>query len=130
MFRKASLILGAIVLIPGINYRPSVCNAWDDVKAEPPKKLERFEKVDIGDGVSPPPAELNTDPILKTPAQGVQAEKPRDDQRASNPGRARTTYSERTITVALVWLANHQMSDGSWSLQDYRIAALTRPAPA
>jgi hypothetical protein len=30
-----------------------------------------------------------------------------------------TKHTERAVTAALVWLANHQMSDGSWSLQNY-----------
>jgi hypothetical protein len=30
-----------------------------------------------------------------------------------------TTESERAVRAALVWLANHQLSDGSWSLQNY-----------
>ena len=30
-----------------------------------------------------------------------------------------TKESERAVQAALVWLANHQMLDGSWSLQDY-----------
>ena len=31
-----------------------------------------------------------------------------------------TKHTERAVTAALVWLANHQMSDGSWSLQNYQ----------
>ena len=30
-----------------------------------------------------------------------------------------TKQSERAVTAALVWLANHQLSDGSWSLKNY-----------
>ncbi|MEI8376870.1 MAG: hypothetical protein WCJ35_28990, partial [Planctomycetota bacterium] len=30
-----------------------------------------------------------------------------------------TKQSERAVTAALVWLANHQMSDGGWSLQNF-----------
>jgi hypothetical protein len=30
-----------------------------------------------------------------------------------------TKHTERAVTAALVWLANHQLSDGSWSLQNY-----------
>ena len=43
-----------------------------------------------------------------------------------------TKHTERAVTAALVWLANHQMSDGSWSLQNFQTsaAAATRPAPA
>ena len=36
-----------------------------------------------------------------------------------------TKHTERAVTAALVWLANHQFSDGSWSLQNYP-AALQR----
>ena len=28
-------------------------------------------------------------------------------------------FSERAVTMALVWLANHQLADGSWSLQNF-----------
>jgi hypothetical protein len=31
----------------------------------------------------------------------------------------RNKYCQPAVTAALVWLANHQMSDGSWSLQNY-----------
>ena len=31
-----------------------------------------------------------------------------------------TKHTERAVTAALVWLANHQMSDGSWSLQHFQ----------
>ncbi len=30
-----------------------------------------------------------------------------------------TKHTERAVTMALIWLANHQLSDGSWSLQNY-----------
>ena len=30
-----------------------------------------------------------------------------------------TKHTERAVTAALVWLANHQLSDGSWSLQNF-----------
>ena len=30
-----------------------------------------------------------------------------------------TMHTERAVTAALVWLANHQLSDGSWSLKNY-----------
>ena len=30
-----------------------------------------------------------------------------------------TKHTERAVTAALVWLANHQLSDGSWSLKNY-----------
>ncbi|MGA2616412.1 MAG: prenyltransferase/squalene oxidase repeat-containing protein [Thermoguttaceae bacterium] len=35
------------------------------------------------------------------------------------PGTGPTIRSERAVTGALVWLARHQLSDGSWSLQNY-----------
>ena len=85
MFRRASLTLGAIMLIAGIFYRPALCKAADDTTAGPQK----------------------------------EAEKPRDDKRASNHGIGGTTSTERAVPAALVWLANHQMPDGSWSLQNY-----------
>ncbi|MEI8372683.1 MAG: hypothetical protein WCJ35_07595, partial [Planctomycetota bacterium] len=30
-----------------------------------------------------------------------------------------TKHTERAVTAALVWLANHQMPDGGWSLQNF-----------
>ena len=42
-----------------------------------------------------------------------------------------TKHTERAVTAALVWLANHQLSDGSWSLQTLHAALQpTRPARA
>ena len=80
MFRQASLLVGAIVLIAGIHCRPSVCKAWDDVKPGPRKEMEaekaeivdpdKFDKFDLGDIEDTPPAELDVDPTLKKPAQG------------------------------------------------------------
>ena len=54
MFRQASLILGAIVLIAALNYRPPAGNAWDDVKPAREKdpatqEPEKYENFDIGD---------------------------------------------------------------------------------
>jgi hypothetical protein len=31
-----------------------------------------------------------------------------------------TKHTERAVTAALIWLAKHQLSDGSWSLKDYK----------
>ena len=31
-----------------------------------------------------------------------------------------TKHTERAVTAALVWLANHQLSDGRWSLQQFQ----------
>ncbi|MEI8373867.1 MAG: prenyltransferase/squalene oxidase repeat-containing protein [Planctomycetota bacterium] len=156
MFRQASLILGAIVLIAGVHYCPSVCNALDDVKAGPNKESEQlapdqFDKFDIGGIEETPPAELMVDPTLESPAKAAPTPVYHDDSKvlehqgdepaigprpkskdnegfggrgsgsrkamvASGGGTKRT---ERTVTAALIWLANHQMSDGSWSLQNY-----------
>ena len=33
-----------------------------------------------------------------------------------------TKHTERAVTGALIWLARHQLSDGSWSLQNYHAA--------
>ena len=33
-----------------------------------------------------------------------------------------TKHTERAVTAALVWLANHQVYDGSWSLQNFHAA--------
>ena len=42
-----------------------------------------------------------------------------------------TKHTERAVTAALVWLANHQMPDGSWNLQQLPVAnAPTGVAPA
>ena len=39
--------------------------------------------------------------------------------RPCSPHYGGTKHTERAVTGALVWLANHQMPDGSWSLQHY-----------
>jgi hypothetical protein len=86
MFRQASLLVGAIVLIAGINYRSCVCKADDAAKT-----------------------------LLHN-----EAGKPRDQKRASILARSGAKYTaERAVTAGLVWLAKHQLSDGSWSLHDY-----------
>ena len=39
-----------------------------------------------------------------------------------DPNRHTTGYVkpvEHAVNAALVWLANHQLADGSWSLHDY-----------
>ncbi len=38
------------------------------------------------------------------------------------PAVAAHRHTERAVTAALVWLANHQMADGSWSLEKYTAA--------
>ena len=45
-----------------------------------------------------------------------------DDAKTPPPTRAGSTSkhpTQRAVTAALVWLANHQPPDGSWSLQNY-----------
>ena len=52
---------------------------------------------------------------------GQRLRRPRQRQRkamlATGGG---TKHTERAVTAALVWLANHQMPDGSWSLQNFQ----------
>ncbi len=136
MFRQASLILGAIVLIAGIYCRPSVSMAWDDAKAGPNKEAEKeqpdpFEKVELGEIEDAPPAELDVDPTLEKPARAARETEYNDQNgsrtallasggdkvRSATGGHARDT--QRAVAAALVWLANHQMPDGSWSLQNF-----------
>ena len=78
MFRQASLVLGVIVLIAGVNCRPCVREADDEVKAgtrkEPEKKLEEFEQFDIG-GLEDPPDDFGMGPLIEEEARKKQAEK-------------------------------------------------------
>jgi hypothetical protein len=136
MFRQASLILGAIVLIAAFNYRPPAGNAWDDVKTVPkkapekkgPEKFDKFDisepekydNFDIGEPEPDPPAELDVDPTLEKPAPGGAAQKSGSGSRAALlAAGGGTKHTERAVVAALVWLANHQSADGSWSLHDY-----------
>ena len=136
MFRQASLLVGAIVLIAGFHYFPSVCKAGDDVKPRPHKEPEtietmdgqKFDKVDIGEVEEAPPAELDVDPTLEKPAQPGQPPqgsglgfggRGSGSRKAMLTAGGGTKHTERAVTAALVWLANHQLYDGRWSLQRY-----------
>ena len=93
MFRKASLIVGTIVLIAAVRYVSSVCKAGEDVKAGPQEEREKSQTFDDEAFANPRPANV-------LPIGGVKR-------------------VERTIPAALIWLANHQLPDGRWSLHDY-----------
>ena len=110
---------------------------------DPEKKdSDKFDKVDIGDIEETPPAGLDVGPdVGETGQRGSEAEynddskafehkgnsaangsadKPADGSRkamlATGGG---TKHTERAVTAALVWLANHQEYDGHWSLTGY-----------
>ena len=105
------------------------------------KELEKFDKVEIGEIEDAPPAALDVDPTLEKPGRPAQEAEYNDDSKLSEqPGRkpssgfgtrgsgsrakmlasgGGTKQSERAVTAALVWLANHQSLDGSWSLKLY-----------
>ena len=85
MFRQASLLIGAIVLIAGFTSLSPVSKAEDELKTDPQR----------------------------------QARKPRDDKPTSDVKRSGPRRSQQAVTAALLWLANHQAADGSWSLHDY-----------
>ncbi|MGO9113103.1 MAG: prenyltransferase/squalene oxidase repeat-containing protein [Thermoguttaceae bacterium] len=97
MFRHASRIVGAIVVLTGIHYRCSVCEAGDDVQSEPAKEPVKSKKLDDVEFANPTPSETGTGPAV----------------------RKTSTQTVRAVPAALVWLAKHQLSDGSWSLHDY-----------
>ena len=86
---------------------------------------EKFDKVEIGEIEETPPAELEVDPTLEKPAQAAQGPDSGFEGRGSGSRKAMLTtgggtkHTERAVTAALVWLANHQLYDGSWSLQNY-----------
>ena len=64
MFRQASLVAGAVVLIAA--FHPSACSAQDitPVQTQAPEKFEKFEVGEIDDML---PAELDADPTLEKP---------------------------------------------------------------
>jgi hypothetical protein len=114
MFRKPSLIVGAVILIAGLAFHLQVCKAEDEVKSAPPKKadkneLDKVEKMDIGEIEKTPPAVLDVDPKLEKPLGGKPAAGPVGG----------TKHTERAVPAALLWLAHHQAADGSWSMHDY-----------
>jgi hypothetical protein len=100
MLRQLSLVAGSIVLIAGIHYSGSACKAWDD-KPAPEKKAEKA-KEQRGFG---PDSGL-----------GGRGRGSRPKLLLSGGG---SKESERAVVAALVWLANHQSIDGSWSLKNY-----------
>ena len=112
MFRQALLLLGAIVLIAAIHHRPSVCQAADELKAVPPAKAEGKQpnELDFFDIEDPSPANSGMDTMT-----GNEAPSKPDDKILAKP----VERAARAIAAALVWLANHQAADGSWSLHDY-----------
>src|SRR5271157_2129344 len=74
MFRQASLFVGTIVLIAGINCPSSLCKAADDVKStttKGPAKQEpaEFEQFDIDDLKGPSPAEPAVAAVKEKEAQ-------------------------------------------------------------
>ena len=134
MFRQASLIVGAIVLIVGIQYRPSVCVATDEAKPRSPKQAEKnepdeFEIFDIGDIEAPSPADFGIDALIEKEAQKKElheiltsktdAWKPHRGPTCIIGGPVPVKPTARAVAAALTWLANHQAADGSWSLHDY-----------
>ncbi len=92
MLRQLSLVAGSIVLIVGIHFSGSACKAGDD-KPAPEKKAEKADR-DVG-------------------GRGRAG---RQKLLLSGGG---NKESERAVVAALVWLANHQSLDGSWSLKNY-----------
>jgi hypothetical protein len=103
MFRKPSLIAGAIVLIAGLAFHPHVGKAPDEVS-----RTQQKEEKDIGETEKAPPALPDIDPNLLKPIGDKPA-----------PGSGGLKQTERAVTAALRWLAHHQAADGSWSMHDY-----------
>jgi hypothetical protein len=132
MLRYANLILCAVAYLAisaGISIRGY---ADDDQKPAsgkaPPAKggsgakqppllgAEKYEKYDLGDIEEAPPPVLDVDPTLEKPA-APQVQRRGGGVPAASGG---TKKTERAVTAALIWLANHQnFVDGNWSLQHY-----------
>ena len=108
MLRHVSRFAAVCLLIAVVHYRPAVSTAWDDVKPGPPQEAEKSKTYDDEEFADPHPAAPHADPATTRPGQDAQSSMPR----AAHQER-------RTITAALVWLANHQSADGSWSLHNY-----------
>ena len=130
MLRQVFLIVGAIVLIAGVDCRPSVCKARDYVKSESGKQAEqkapeKFDRFEIGEIEETPPPELDIDPMLERPAQAASGPdvgfggRGRGSRKAMLATGGGNKDSERAVTASLIWLANHQDHDGHWSLQNY-----------
>jgi hypothetical protein len=64
----------------------------------------------------PGPKVTGTGVVGGSPGDGVRG---RGHRKAKLGTDSRTKGTERAVTGALIWLANHQMADGSWSLQRY-----------
>jgi hypothetical protein len=93
MFRPKHLLVGTIALIAAIN--SSFCSAADDAKPASAKDPVKHGEGDRDNVRRFLPAQPNNNP----------------------PGGA--TTKERVVSAALIWLANHQLDDGNWSLRDY-----------
>ena len=106
MLRQPSLIVVSLVFIAGFYSRESACNAADDAKATPQKTAQPAD-----------PEKQDWDPMLEKPAHEAKAHVGSEH----NPMFTAAGLKKPTaVTVALVWLANHQLTDGSWSFQNYQ----------
>ena len=139
MFRQASLLVGAIVLIAGIHCRPSVCKAWDNVKPGPRKEMEaekaeivdpdKFDKFDLGDIEDTPPAELGFNPTLKSRLGGATVKPVTDWTQSTHHWlrQARGTRREHRARLA-GQTTNSPMVVGACTIT--LSGAKTRPVPA
>jgi hypothetical protein len=148
MLRYASLILCAVAslaIAAGIsisgyaddNQKP-VAGKDPAAKGDSGKKQPRLlkpderKKYDLGDIEETPPPELEVDPTLEKPAARPEQAKVAGEDRFGGLGGRGSGHraalvasgggnkdSERAVTAALIWLANHQAADGSWSIQQY-----------
>ena len=133
MFRQATWIVVAIVLVAGVNCRPADRKAGDEVQPAPSKeaeekKPEQVKESDLGDRAVPP-ADSGTGPRAQNEAGEKKAQEEPSHRFGGRGGSGSrkamlatgggTKHTERAVTAALVWLAKHQSPDGSWSLHDY-----------
>jgi hypothetical protein len=115
MFRYAYVAFAAIALIAGFNYCSLVGKAGDDVKLS---NKEAGKQAPIDDDKVVNPRAADPDSSAKTQSAKTLAEMPYKEVISSGPDRL-TIETERPSVGGLIWLARHQLPDGSWSLHDY-----------
>ena len=150
MLRYAYLILCAIAFLAiaagisirgyaGDNPKPVAdkdhASKGDSGEQSPKFVPDKFQKRDLGVIEKAPPPELDVDPALTRPATRAEQANVASKSKGKLGGfggrgsghRAALIASgggnkdsERAVTAALVWLANHQDADGSWSCSNYQ----------
>ena len=134
MFRQVCFVVVGTVLIVGIGCRPAVREARDESQADAssdpqrkkPKEIENFRAKPSAPSPAVEPKNSGQEAQSREPKDGGMKPAPStafgrgsSGRKAMLAGRGGTRRVDQVVNAALVWLANHQSPDGSWSLHDY-----------